>query len=114
MSFIHCKLCRLYHQNNELAHLVSVRMLMLYKVHVNRRMDLTWDTSHLKITSNTMLSQSVRICQYCYMLVTSEFELMRVEEQLAKVLSLPHVELGYEEDPRLIVQLQFLPKQLLQ
>lgn len=114
MSFVHCKLCRLYYQNNELAHLVSVRMLMLYKVHVNRRMDLTWDTSHLKITSNTMLSQSVRVCQYCYMLVTSEFELMRVEEQLGKLLSIPFVELGYEEDPRLIVQLQFLPKQLLQ
>ena len=114
MSFVHCKLCRLYYQNNELAHLVSVRMLMLYKVHVNRRMDLTWDTSHLKITSNTMLSQSVRVCQYCYMLVTSEFELMRVEEQLGKVLSVPIQDLGYEEDPRLIVQLQFLPKQLVQ
>lgn len=61
-----------------------------------------------------MLSQSVRVCQYCYMLVTSEFELMRVEEQLGKVLSVPIQDLGYEEDPRLIVQLQFLPKQLVQ
>lgn len=114
MSFVHCKLCRLYYQNNELAHLVSVRMLMLYKVHVNRRMDLTWDTSHLKITSNTMLSQSVRVCQYCYMLVTSEFELMRVEKQIGEILSVPQFELGYEDDPRLVVQLQFLPKQLMQ
>lgn len=114
MSFVHCKLCRLYYQNNELAHLVSVRMLMIYKIHVNRRMDLAWEMSHLKITSNTMLSQSVRVCQYCYMLVTSEFELIRVEEQLGKVLSVPYVELGYDEDPRLVVQLQFLPKQLFQ
>ena len=114
MSFVHCKLCRLYYQNNELAHLVSVRMLMLYKVHVNRRMDLTWDTSHLKITSNTMLSQSVRVCQYCYMLVTSEFELMKVEKQIGEILSIPQMDLGYEEDPGLIVQLQFLPKQLIQ
>ncbi|OMJ76036.1 hypothetical protein SteCoe_23177 [Stentor coeruleus] len=114
MSFVHCKLCRLYYQNNELAHLVSVRMLMLYKVHVSRRMDLTWDTSHLKITSSTMLSQSVRVCQYCYMLVTSEFELIKIEEQLARILGVPYAELGYEEDPRLTVQLQFLPKQLTQ
>ena len=61
-----------------------------------------------------MLSQSVRICQYCYMLVTSEFELIRIEEQLGKVLSVPYMELSYVEDPRLAVQLQFLPKQLLQ
>ena len=113
-SFVHCKLCRLYYSNNELSHLVSVRMLLLYKLHTNRRMDLSWDTSHLKIASNTMLSQSVRICQYCYMLVTSEFELMEVEERLGRVLGLPHQELGYEEDSRLAVQLQFLPKQLQQ
>ncbi|CAG9333661.1 unnamed protein product [Blepharisma stoltei] len=114
ISFVHCKLCRLYYPNYELTHLVSVRMLMLYKVHVTHRLDLPWDTSHLKVATSDMLSQSVRICQFCYLLVTSEVELMKTEEKMAQALNVPKKELGHEEDSRLAVQLQFLPKQLVQ
>ena len=114
MSFVHCKLCRLNYPNHELQHLVSVRMLILYKMHVNQRMELPWDTSHLKVATNDMLSQSVRICQYCYMLVTCEFELIEVEQKMASMLAVSIKETAYEEDPRLIVQLQFLPKELKQ
>ncbi|CAG9327889.1 unnamed protein product [Blepharisma stoltei] len=114
ISFVHCKLCRLHYPNNELSHLVSVRMLMLYKVHVTQRMDLPWDTSHLKLTTADLLSQSVRICQFCYLLVTSEFELIKIEEKMAEALHIPKTILGYEEDPALKIQLQFLPKKLVQ
>lgn len=114
MNFVHCKLCRLYYTNNQLSHLVSVRMLMVFKVHSLGRGELPLDTSHLKVTSNDMLSQSVRICQYCYMLVTSEFELMNVEEALGKALNIPKKDLSYEEDPKIQVQKHFLPKKLTQ
>ena len=114
MTFVHCKLCRLYYTNNQLSHLVSVRMLMLFKVHSLRRVELPVDTSHLKVTSADMLSQSVRICQYCYMLVTSEFELLNIEEILASSLNVPKKEISYEDDPKLEVQKHFLPKRLLQ
>ncbi|OMJ88194.1 hypothetical protein SteCoe_9928 [Stentor coeruleus] len=114
MNFVHCKLCRLYYTNNQLSHLVSVRMLMLFKVHSLRRVKLPLDTSHLKVTSADMLSQSVRICQYCYMLVTTEFELIQVEESLAAALNIPKKDLTYEDDPKLDVQKHFLPKKLVQ
>lgn len=114
MNFVHCKLCRLYYTNNQLSHLVSVRMLMVFKVHSLGRGELPLDTSHLKVTSNDMLSQSVRICQFCYMLVTSEFELMEVEEALASALNIPKKEIDYEEDPKIKVQKHFLPKKLTQ
>lgn len=114
MNFVHCKLCRLYYTNNQLSHLVSVRMLMVFKVHSLGRGELPLDTSHLKVTSADMLSQSVRICQYCYMLVTSEFELMNVEEALGKALNIPKKEISYEEDPKIQVQKHFLPKKLTQ
>lgn len=104
----------MYYPNYELTHLVSVRMLIVYNVHVSQRLELTWDTSHLKVATSDMLSQSVRICQFCYLLVTSEAELMKTEEKLAKVLCVPKKDFELEEDKRLIVQLQFLPKQLIQ
>lgn len=114
MTFVHCKLCRLYYTNNQLSHLVSVRMLMLFKVHSSRRVKLPLDTSHLKVTSLDMLSQSVRICQYCYMLVTSEFELINIEETFANSLNIPAKDIKYNEDPKLQVQRHFLPKTLTQ
>ena len=113
-TFVHCKLCRLYYTNNQLSHLVSVRMLMLFKVHGMKRVKLPLDTTHLKVTSADMLSQSVRICQYCYMLVTTEFELISVEETLANSLNIPKKEINYDEDPKLEVQRHFLPKKILQ
>jgi hypothetical protein len=114
MSFVHCKLCRLYYTNNELGHLVSVRMLMLFKIHISKRKDLPFDTSHLKVTTSDLLSQSVRICQFCYMLVTSEFELIDAEEKLSKICHIPVKDMSFVENPKLAVQRQFLPKVLLQ
>lgn len=87
---------------------------MLFKVHSSRRIDLPLDISHLKVTSVDMLSQSVRICQYCFILVTAEFELIGVEEALAASVHIPKKELQYEDDPKLEVQKHFLPKTLLQ
>jgi hypothetical protein len=114
MNFVHCKLCRLYYTNNQLSHLVSVRMLMLFKAHSIRRVELPLDTAHLKVTSNDMLSQSVRICQYCYMLVTTEFELIKAEETFARTLNIPKQQVFYEDDPRLEVEKHFLPKKMVQ
>lgn len=77
-------------------------------------MDIPWDTSHLKLTTADLLSQSVRICQFCYLLVTTEFQLIKTEEKMAEVLNIPKYNMNYEEDPKLAIQLQFLPKTLLQ
>ncbi|CAG9311247.1 unnamed protein product [Blepharisma stoltei] len=113
-SFVHCKLCKLFYPNYELSNLVSVRVLLLFKNHVTQRRKLPWDTSHLKVTNNDLLSQSVRICEFCYTLISSEFELIEAEQAFASILSIPVKEIGFEEDADLSVQLPFLPKQLAQ
>lgn len=113
-SFVRCRLCRLQYPNLELAHLVSVRMLMLFKMHAAKRVDLPMDTSHLKVTTSDLLSQSVRVCPYCYVMVTSEFLLVTMEKSMAEALNIPYREEALEEDPKHIIQLQFLPKALIQ
>jgi hypothetical protein len=113
-SFVRCRLCRLQYPNLELAHLVSVRMLMLFKMHAAKRVDLPMDTSHLKVTTSDLLSQSVRVCPYCYVMVTSEFLLVTMEKSMAEALNIPYREEALEEDPKHLIQLQFLPKNLVQ
>lgn len=94
-------------------------MLITYKQHAVKRCDLPWDTSHLKFATKDQLSQCVRVCQYCYLLLTTELDLMEVtatqtERTLAHMMSIPYREQTLTEDPMIAIQLQFLPKQLMQ
>mmetsp|Transcript_9325 Transcript_9325/g.17853 ORF Transcript_9325/g.17853 Transcript_9325/m.17853 type:complete len:866 (+) Transcript_9325:1364-3961(+) len=113
-SCVRCKLCRLVYPNFELENLVSLHMLITYKQHAIKRVDLPWDTSHLKFATKDQLSQCVRVCQYCYLLLTTELDLMETERALALMMSIPCKEQTLTEDPMLGIQLQFLPKQLMQ
>lgn len=109
-----CKLCRLYYPHDELSHSTSVRMLLRFKQQIGRRREISWNTSHIKIPNPEMLSQTVRICRICYMLITSEMDLMETGIKFAQKLSIPYIDKDREGDKRFEVQLQFLPKRLLQ
>lgn len=114
-----CQLCRLVYPNFELSNLVSLHMLITYKQHAVKRRDLPWDTSHLKFATKDQLSQCVRVCQYCYLLLTTELDLIEVsftqtERSLALMVGIPCSDQSLIEDPRLKIQLQFLPKQMMQ
>jgi hypothetical protein len=109
-----CKLCRLYYPHEELSHSTSVRMLLRFKQQIGRRREISWNTSHIKIPNPEMLSQTVRICRICYMLITSEMDLMETGIKFAQKLSIPYIDKDREADKRFEVQLQFLPKRLLQ
>lgn len=109
-----CKLCRLYYPQEELSHSTSVRMLLKFKQQIGRRREISWNTSHIKTPSSEMLSQTVRICRICYMLITSEMDLMETGIQFAQKFSIPYVDKDRVGDKRFDVQLQFLPKRLLQ
>lgn len=111
-NYFYCKLCRIDYSWTELHHWVSVRMLVLYKNSVSLRTESTWDKHYTEMATKDMLSQCVRICQYCYMLVTSELELISLQRKLASLVNVP-VE-KYEHRRELDLQLQFLPKQLTQ
>lgn len=113
-SFVRCKLCRMHYTNDALSHSVSLRMLLLFKMHAAKRVDLPLDTSHLKITTSDLLSQTLRVCPYCYVMVTSEFMLVELEKDFAAALNIPYKEEELEEDEKLAIQLQFLPKTFVQ
>ena len=113
-SFIRCKLCRMHYGNDALSHSVSLRMLILFKVHAAKRVELPMDTSHLKVTTSDLLSQTLRVCPYCYVLVTSEFVLVELEHSLAAALNIPYQDEEFEENAQFHMQLQFLPKTLIQ
>lgn len=113
-SFVVCKLCRLHYPNYELSHLIAVRMLVVFKKHFSQRKDFPVDTSHIKVVTNDVLSQSVRICDLCFMLITAEMQLIQTEKSLALATNIPYQEESIEEDVRHEMQLQFLPKSLLQ
>lgn len=46
------------------------------------------------------------------MLISSEFELIEAEHAFATILNVPVKDIGFEEDPSLLLQLPFLPKEL--
>ena len=112
--FVRCKLCRLHYQNQELPHLISVRMLFMYKMHATKRVDLPLNTDHLRLVTADLLSQSTRICELCFMLVTSEFQLIAAEKRLAEALNITLNSEDLEENPAHTMQLQFLPKKMVQ
>lgn len=94
-------------------------MLIRYKQHAAKRRDLPWDTSHLKFATKDQLSQCVRVCQYCYLLLTTEHDLIEVtltktERSLALMQGISYQDQPLIEDPKLKIQLQFLPRQLMQ
>ena len=113
-SFVTCKLCRLQYGNGELPHLVSLKMLYVFQMHVRRRRELPFEASHLRTVSPDLMSQSVRICAWCFLVITAEHNLHQTEIHLARVMSIPlHPEdifltPGYDEER------QFLPKELTQ
>ena len=113
-SFVICKLCRLQYPNYELSHLIAVRMLVVFKKHLSRRTDFPVDMSHIKVVTNDVLSQSVRVCDLCFMLITAEFQLISTERSLALATSIPYQEESIEDNIKHEMQLQFLPKALLQ
>ena len=113
-SFVVCKLCRLHYPNYELSHLIAVRMLVVFKKHFSHRKDFPVDTSHIKVVTNDVLSQSVRVCDLCFMLITAEMQLIQTEKALALAGNIPYQEESIEEDVRHEMQLQFLPKSLVQ
>ena len=112
--YIHCKLCRLHYTTSDLGHIVSVRMLMLCIEHITSRTSLPWQFAGLNITAQQMLSQTVRVCKYCYMLVTGEMELIQVERKLARCLNVPEHKNSQREQHQLLSQLRFLPSKLEQ
>ena len=112
--FVRCKLCRLHYQNQELPHLISVRMLFMYKMHATKRVDLPLNTDHLRLVTADLLSQSTRICELCFMLITSEFQLIAAEKRLAEALNIMLNDEELEENQAHIMQLQFLPKKMIQ
>ncbi|CAG9321748.1 unnamed protein product [Blepharisma stoltei] len=114
LSFVHCKLCRLSYPNYELSNLVSSRVLLLFKNHVTLRSDLPLDVSHLKVYATGHVSQSVRICQLCYTLISSEFELIDAQKSLAEFVHITMKELTYDDDIMPISQIPFLPSELIQ
>lgn len=107
---MHCKICRINYPSKELRNLVSMRMYLQYQKHVSLRKELPSEMSSIHVVTNDQLSQSIRVCSYCYMLVISEFELISVEQKLASVLNIPLMDLNRSED--LNIQTQFLPKML--
>ena len=113
-SFVTCRLCRVQYANHELPHLVSVKMLFLFRFHAMQRIHLPIETSHLKVTSQDLLSQSVRICACCFMVVTAEHSLQIAETQLALALNIPVKEEDITAKHEPSDQLQFLPKVLRQ
>ena len=112
--FIRCKLCRLHYKNQELPHLISVRMLFVYKMHTTKRVNLPINMDHLRLVTADLLSQSARICELCFILVTSEFQLIEAEKRLAEAVNIKVIEEELEENPVHIMQLQFLPKRMIQ
>ena len=110
--FVTCKLCRIQYANHQLPHLVSLQMLIRFHTHARRRGRLPYKTVRLKASGLDLLSQTVRICACCYMLVTAEHVLLAAEMALARGLNIPlkdETEAGAEREPQ-----QFLPKWLQQ
>jgi hypothetical protein len=113
-TFVTCKLCRLQYANRDLPHLVSLKMLYTFQAHVLRRRLLPFEASHLRAVSADLMSQSVRICACCFLVITAEHDLYSTELRLAQVLGIPM----QTEDIFLArtksSDLQFFPKELRQ
>lgn len=113
-SFVTCKLCRLQHANRDLPHLVSLKMLYIFQAHVLRRRKLPFEAGHLRAVSAELMSQSVRICACCFLVITAEHNLYDTELRLGRVMSIPMQEedifLARTQNP----DLQFFPKELRQ
>ena len=89
LNYVQCRLCRVNHHKHQISNMTSVRMIVLLTEHMQKRTQVPWDVTMINFATKDMLSQSVRVCQLCYMMLTSEYELMKAEEQLAEVLSIP-------------------------
>lgn len=113
-SFVTCKLCRLQYANRDLPHLVSLKMLYIFQAHVLRRRQLPFPAGHLRAVSSELMSQSVRICACCFLVITAEHNLYETELRLARVVSVPMLEedifMARSQSP----DLQFFPKELRQ
>ena len=113
-SFVTCKLCRLQYGNHELSHLIAVRMLLVFKAHSSNRRDLPADMDHINVVTPDILSQSVRVCDLCFMLITSEFQLIAAEKALALAMHIPYKEEPIDPNPLHQIMLPFLPKMMQQ
>lgn len=105
---MHCSLCLLPHQRYEMTHSLPFRLLMLYKRHVALAGRTLLDLSHIRVNSMDFLSHSVSVCPLCYMLVTTEYELILAEEQLAVMLHIPPDSHSLTEE-KLVQQPNFMP-----
>jgi len=105
---MHCSLCLLPHQRFEMTHSLPFRLLMLYKRHVALAGRTLLDLSHIRVNSMDFLSHSVSVCPLCFMLVTTEYELILAEEQLAVMLHIPPDSHSLTEE-RQVQQPNFMP-----
>ncbi|CAG9316725.1 unnamed protein product [Blepharisma stoltei] len=107
--YAHCKSCKLNYAQSDLNHLVSERMIVIFKEHIESRRNAPFDTLNANVANFETLSQSVRVCDYCFTLISSELELIKVEKELAKTMNIP-IDKSFTSDP----DLQFLPQTLNQ
>lgn len=105
---MHCSLCLLPHQRFEMSHSLPFRLLMLYKRHVALSGRTLLDLSHIRVNSMDFLSHSVSVCPLCFMLVTTEYELILAEEQLGILLHIPPDSHSLTEEKQ-VLQPNFMP-----
>lgn len=105
---MHCSLCLIPHQRFEMTHSLPFRLLMLYKNHVDLAGRKLLDLSHIRVNSMDFLSHSVSVCPLCYMLVTTEYELIQAEAHLGLMLHIPPDHHSLTEQ-KLVLQPNFMP-----
>lgn len=87
LSAMHCKLCLLPFKPYEMEHILPFKMLLLYKRHSKKSGKKGMKLSHIRVLALDFLSQWVRLCNLCYMLIVQENELIEVETKLASILN---------------------------
>lgn len=98
----HCRLCLLPYRPSELCKMLPYKLLLQYKHHALKNNRAGMDLSHIRATAVDSISHSLRVCEICYMLVMSEFQLEKEEVRLAKLLGIPVREVDFAREAEVV------------
>lgn len=98
----HCRLCLLPYRPSELCKILPYKLLLQYKHHALKNGRAGMDLSHIRPTAVDSISHTLRVCEICYMLVMSEFQLEKQEARLAELLGVPVREVDFAREAEVI------------
>lgn len=94
----HCRLCLLPYSPVDLSKALSYKFLLQYKHHALKNGRTVMDLSHIRAGAVDSISHTLRVCEICYMLVTSEKQLEKVEGRMAEMVGIPVREMDFSRD----------------